>query len=223
MYLSWTLVLVLMVVPGTQSFLLRADDATKIVRIRARRRTEMYQLPSKMEEERVLINQPYTISSLDSLHDFMQFIDESPRDSLAVIKFHANSCQMCKRVQHRYQKLARYFKEAPISFARVEKSVHPDIFVTLNVQTYPFIQVYRNGLCVASHGIQSEKTFEPMLHDTIQKELDMSPDNWESFLEAFSGPIRESTNKLEKLRSLLSKETSEENNPALATSTLDSR
>lgn len=140
---------------------------------------------------------------LTSLENFVHYIDDGDADSLSVIKFHAKSCRLCKRVDLRYQKMARFYANAPVRFAKVEKSAHPQLFQTLDVQTYPFIQIYRNGQCVASHGIPSETAFEPKLHDTIQQELSMSSQDWNTFLTAFAEPIHQSSKKLETLRGML--------------------
>ena len=145
------------------------------------------------------------ISSLKSLEEFLDYVDEAPQDSLAVIKFYTKSCQLCKRIELKYKKMARYYQAAPICFAEIEKAVHhQELFTTLQVNTYPFIQIYRNGLCVASHGTESDTMFERLVHDTIQRELSMTPSDWDGFLTAFAGPITKSTEKLNDLRQLLS-------------------
>lgn len=142
------------------------------------------------------------VDKLASLDDFLNYIDGAPKNSLAVIKFYAKSCPLCKRIEVKYKKMSRYYFMAPIQFAEIEKTAHPDLFSTLGVETYPFIQIYRNGQCVASHGTESEKTFEPIVHDTIQRELSMTSEDWDSFLQAFAEPIQVSMKKLETLRAM---------------------
>ncbi len=155
---------------------------------------------NQKESAVVTSNAAPKIHNLQSLDDFMNYIDSSPTDSLAVIKFYAKSCPLCKRIELKYKKMSRFYQNAPIQFAEIEKTAHPELFPTLGVDTYPFIQIYRNGQCVAAHGTESDKTFEPIVHDTIQRELSMTPDDWNAFLTAFEAPIRASTKKLDNLR-----------------------
>ena len=140
------------------------------------------------------------IQNLKSLDEFLNYIDSAPQDSLAVVKFFAKSCPLCKKIELKYKKMARFYQTAPIQFAEIEKTVHPGLFVTLGVETYPFIQIYRNGQCVAAHGTESDKMFEPIVNDTIQRELTMTPEDWNTFLTTFSAPIQASTEKLNTLR-----------------------
>ena len=145
---------------------------------------------------------PPIVHRLQSLGDFLNYIDSAPRDSLSVVKFYANSCPMCKRIELKYKKMARVYQNEPIQFAEIEKTAHSGLFPTLGVETYPYIQIYRNGQCVAAHGCESDKIFEPMVNDTIQRELQMTTDDWNSFLTAFAGPIQASSDKVDSLRSV---------------------
>lgn len=156
------------------------------------------------------------VHRLQSLDDFLNYIDSAPQDSLAVIKYYANSCPLCKRIELKYKKMSRFYQTAPIQFAEIEKTAHPDLFPTLGVDTYPYIQIYRNGQCVAAHGTESDKTFEPMVNDTIQRELLMEPGDWESFLTAFAAPIQASTNKVNTLRTLQQQQQQQQSTSAQA-------
>eukprot|EP00977_Amphora_coffeiformis_P028746 scaffold36845_cov168-Amphora_coffeaeformis.AAC.4 len=146
---------------------------------------------------------PPKIMGLKTLQDFLDFVDNAPPDSLSVIKFYGKSCPLCKRIEMKYKKMAHFYQKAPIRFAEVEKTVHPDLCSTLGVDRFPYIQIYRISQCVASHGTESDKTFGPIVNDTIQRELMMRPEDWDAFLTAFAEPIRRSTDKLETLRSML--------------------
>lgn len=148
------------------------------------------------------------VQRLQSLDDFLNYIDSAPQDSLLVVKYYANSCPLCKRIELKYKKMARFYQTAPIQFAEIEKTAHPDIFPTLGVSTYPYIQIYRNGQCVAGHGTESDKSFEPVVNDTIQRELQMTTDDWDSFLSAFAGYIQASAAKMDALRAMQSSSSS---------------
>ena len=145
---------------------------------------------------------PHKIISLKSLEDFLDYIDDAPKDSLSVVKYYAKSCPLCRRIEVKYKKMAHFYQKAPIRFAEIEKTAHPDLSTTLGVDRYPFIQIFRNGLVVASHGTESDKTFGPIVNDTIQRELMMGKEDWDAFLTTFAEPIRQISDKVQELRSL---------------------
>jgi thiol-disulfide isomerase/thioredoxin len=142
------------------------------------------------------------IESLTSLDTFCDYIDNAPVDSLVAVKFYGKSCPLCKRVALKYKKIARFYAKAPIQFAEIEKTVHSQLFDTLKVTTFPYLQIYRNGQCIASHGTESETMFERIVHDTIQNFLMMQPDQWESFLTSFAEPIGKATKNYQSMREL---------------------
>jgi thiol-disulfide isomerase/thioredoxin len=142
-----------------------------------------------------------SVQRLSNLVDFLHFIDSAPPNSLVVIKFFGNSCPLCRKIEMKYKKMARYYGPvAPIQFAEIEKRAYPPLFTALGIESFPYIQIYRNGQCVASHGTESDVTFEPIVKDTIERELLMSMDDWNAFLTAFAIPIQASTAKLNELR-----------------------
>ena len=102
----------------------------------------------------------------------------------------------------KYKKMAHFYQTAPIRFAQVDKAIHADFCTILGVDRFPFIQIYRNGQCVASHGTESDKTFGPIVNDTIQRELLMRSEEWEAFLTTFAETIRQGSEKMQTLRDL---------------------
>ena len=118
------------------------------------------------------------------------------------VKFYGKSCPLCKRVALKYKKMAKIYSKAPIEFAEIEKTVHPNLFETLEVTTFPYLQIYRNGQCIASHGTESAQLFESIVNDTIQQFLMMQSNDWDSFLSAFAGPIQKSTENLQTARDM---------------------
>jgi thiol-disulfide isomerase/thioredoxin len=148
---------------------------------------------------------PGKVQRLGNLSDFLQFIDSAPLNSLVVVKFFGQSCPLCRKIEIKYKKMASYYGSvAPIQFAEIEKRAHPPLFATLGIESFPYIQIYRNGQCVASHGTESDTTFEPMVKDTIERELLMSVEDWSAFLTVFAAPIQATTAKLDTLRDSLS-------------------
>jgi len=146
---------------------------------------------------------PPKVHTLKSVDTFLSFIDDAPKDSLVVIKYFGESCPLCRKIEMKYKKMARFYAKAPIRFGEVgRRGAHKELFPTLGVNVYPHIQIYRNGQCVAAHGTESDVTFEAVVHDTIQRELAMTSEDWESFLTAFAEPIGQATQKLEDVRLL---------------------
>ena len=146
---------------------------------------------------------PASVQRLASLEDFLTFVDDAPQDSLSVVKFFSKNCPLCRRIELKYKKMAHFYQKASIQFSEIERSAHAELFPTLGVNTFPFLQIYRNSACVAAHGTENEKTFEPIVHDTIQRELLMTQQEWDDFVTTFAAPIQVSTEKLERVRSLL--------------------
>lgn len=139
---------------------------------------------------------------LQSLDDFLDYIDSAPADSLSVIKFYSRSCPLCKRIEMKYKKMAHVYQNAPIRFAQVDKAINADFCTILGIDRFPYIQIYRNGQCVAAHGTDSDKTFGPIVNDTIQRELSMRQDEWDAFLTAFAEPIRQGSERIQNVRDL---------------------
>jgi thiol-disulfide isomerase/thioredoxin len=154
--------------------------------------------------ERPLETAPSTkwIQSLTSLDAFCDYVNDAPVDSLVAVKFYGKSCPLCKRVALKYKKIARFYAKAPIRFAEIEKTVHSQLFDTLEITTFPYLQIYRNGQCIASHGTESETMFERIVNDTIQNFLMMQSDHWESFLTSFAEPIGKATDNYKTVRAL---------------------
>ena len=151
-----------------------------------------------------LVSTTTTISSLTSLDDYFNLIENTPKDSLVVVKYYAKVCPLCRRVAPKYKKMARMYQQQqqPIHFCEIEKSVCPTLFDTMQVTTFPFIQVFRNGLCIASHGTQSLSTFEPIVKDTVQHFLNMNQNeqHWNAFLTTFQEPIAKATSNLDTMK-----------------------
>mmetsp|Transcript_44379 Transcript_44379/g.107349 ORF Transcript_44379/g.107349 Transcript_44379/m.107349 type:complete len:281 (+) Transcript_44379:200-1042(+) len=144
------------------------------------------------------------VQNLASLDEFVDCIENAPPDKLVVVKFYGRSCPLCKRTKPRYQKMAKFYSKAPtiIQFVEIEKTVHPQLFDTLEVTTFPFIQMYRNNQCIASHGTVSSEMFDDVCKDTIQQFLGLSKGQWNTFLETFEEPIRKATQNYESIRKI---------------------
>jgi Thioredoxin len=145
------------------------------------------------------------IQTLESVSNFLNYIDHAPRNSLAVVEFYGTNCPMCKRVSLKYKKIAKTYSPYGVMFAEMANHHHAasqnkHIMDVLNIRKFPFLHVYRNGQCVAAHGTESSATFEAIVTDTIERELSMSEQDWDEFLSAFSRHIQQGTDQIHQLR-----------------------
>lgn len=141
------------------------------------------------------------IDKFDSVDAFLTAIDTAPPDSLVVVKYYSTSCPLCKRVALKYKKLARYYSTAPIRFCEMPKTATTaPLFATDTITTFPYLQIYRNGQCVASHGTQSASMFERIVNDSIFRFLAMSPEDWYQFLTSYGAMIQKATDHVQTLR-----------------------
>jgi hypothetical protein len=102
-----------------------------------------------------------------------------------------------KKMAHR---LASTDTPVPIKFISVETTANPKIIEKLGVKKFPFLQIYRNGECVASFGTGPAHNFQSIVGDTIEQKLKMSVEDWEAFRKEFQSEIANSIDNLEFLR-----------------------
>jgi len=88
--------------------------------------------------------------------DFLDQIDTAPPNDLTVVLFFAHYCKTCHRTIVPFKQLANNYKSQSLSlssvrFTRFETSVlSPKQFQSLGIDRVPFLQIYRNGICVSS-------------------------------------------------------------------------
>jgi len=86
--------------------------------------------------------------------DFLDQIDTAPPNDLTVVLFFAHYCKTCHRTIVPFKQLANNYKSLSLSsvrFTRFETSVlSPKQFQSLGIDRVPFLQIYRNGICVSS-------------------------------------------------------------------------
>lgn len=97
-------------------------------------------------------------------------------------------------------RLASTDTPVPIKFISVETTANPKIIEKLGVKKFPFLQIYRNGECVASFGTGPAHNFQSIVGDTIEQKLKMSVEDWEAFRKEFQSEIANSIDNLEFLR-----------------------
>lgn len=91
--------------------------------------------------------------------DFLDQIDTAPPNDLTVVLFFAHYCKTCHRTIVPFKQLANNYlslssshpSQSSVRFVRFETSVlSPKQFLSLGIDRVPFLQIYRNGICVSS-------------------------------------------------------------------------
>jgi thiol-disulfide isomerase/thioredoxin len=104
----------------------------------------------------------------------------SSSSELVVVHYHANYCKTCQRAGIKLNKLARDF--AKISFAKAEVQLFlPTPSQTLNslgVSRFPFVQIYRRGVRVASFSTGPSHLFEGKVCKALLDCLNRSDEQW---------------------------------------------
>jgi hypothetical protein len=128
------------------------------------------------------------VHTLTSTQEFLDCIDQAAIKELTIVLFHAHYCKVCQRSNIQYRKVA--YRYPDIQFCRLETShFSSEHLRSLGVTRLPFVQIYRNQICVASFSTRNE--LEKSLTHTI--ELCQSRDvlQWKSFWDAHQVEIAE--------------------------------
>lgn len=137
------------------------------------------------------------VQTLDSSRAMLSAIETARENQLVVVFFHAHYCKLCQRSNIQYRKVAHRHHE--IRFTRLETShlTSPQLR-DLGVSKLPWVQIYRNAICVASFGTQKE--LERCLTDTIISCQERTIPQWMQFMSDFEKEISEN----KRARTLLS-------------------
>jgi len=82
--------------------------------------------------------------------DLLTQIDTAPPNDLTIVLFFAHYCKTCQRAFAPYKQLANDATQ-DLHFCRLETSaLSPKQFASMGIDRVPFLQIYRNGICVAS-------------------------------------------------------------------------
>lgn len=131
------------------------------------------------------------VELISTTSDLANFIRGNPEENdLVVVKYYAHYCKICQRAGMQYKKIATEYPN--LSFGKVESMVFPDSANTLRslgVSKFPFVQIFRNGQCVASFSTGPSHLFVKRVRDTIDTCLRRTPDEWNSFLSDFATEI----------------------------------
>mmetsp|Transcript_21948 Transcript_21948/g.45123 ORF Transcript_21948/g.45123 Transcript_21948/m.45123 type:complete len:450 (-) Transcript_21948:33-1382(-) len=90
--------------------------------------------------------------------DLLDQIDTAPPNDLTVVLFFAHYCKTCQRAFAPYKQLANNQNKG-VHFCRLETSaLTPKQFFSLGIDRLPFLQIYRNQICVASFSATQKVT-----------------------------------------------------------------
>jgi thiol-disulfide isomerase/thioredoxin len=145
--------------------------------------------------------EPFALS-LRSTQEFLSFIDEGRPNRLKVVKYYANYCKVCQRTRLIYLRMAKVESDPNLEFATVEISAlgGGSIAKSLGVTKTPFIQIYRNGSCVASFSTGPAHNFSRKAGATLDLCKSRTDEEWEIFLDEFKENILEQEQAIDALR-----------------------
>ena len=143
------------------------------------------------------------IKTFTSIIECFDTIDNALPNQLTVVLYFAHYCKLCHQTNIPYKKLAYSYEEKQassieddnnlprnIQFTRIETSVlNKHQFQSLGIRRVPFVQIYRNQICIASFSTNF-KTLEKQLTDTIQITQQRSITDWLSFCNQYDNEIQ---------------------------------
>lgn len=91
-----------------------------------------------------------SVETITNAMDLLDSIETAPPNDLTIVLFFAHYCKTCQRAFAPYKQLANTATQG-IRFVRFETSgLMPKQFRGLGIDRVPFLQIYRNGICVSS-------------------------------------------------------------------------
>jgi len=91
-----------------------------------------------------------SVQTITNAVDLLDQIDKAPPNDLTIVLFFAHYCKTCQRAFVPYKQLANAASNNT-RFVRFEtSSLTPKQFRSMGIDRVPFLQIYRNGICVSS-------------------------------------------------------------------------
>jgi len=139
--------------------------------------------------------------------DLLDEIDTAPSNILSVVLFFANYCKMCQQAIIPFKQVANDMAER-VRFIRYETSaLSPKEFKSMGIDKLPFLQIYRNGICVASFSATQKisKTSRKMvLRPRLLEHIDTcerrSLADWSTFRDCYDKEIEANKAARAKIR-----------------------
>eukprot|EP00537_Pseudo-nitzschia_pungens_P008420 CAMPEP_0172378990 /NCGR_PEP_ID=MMETSP1060-20121228/69701_1 /TAXON_ID=37318 /ORGANISM="Pseudo-nitzschia pungens, Strain cf. cingulata" /LENGTH=345 /DNA_ID=CAMNT_0013106723 /DNA_START=175 /DNA_END=1210 /DNA_ORIENTATION=- len=134
--------------------------------------------------------------------DLFDSIDNAPPNELTVVLCFAHYCKTCQRANIPFKQLAYGHEQGSTTsphtrFVRLETSaLSPHQFRSLGIDRLPFLQIYRNGICVASCSAvervgrtSTRLVLRPRLLEALEVCRGRSASGWVAFRKAFAPEI----------------------------------
>ena len=140
------------------------------------------------------------ICTLSSGSQLVRTINDQKKPT--VVLYHSHFEEACKRAQHQYRRLAEGPHGKDFFLARIETSVLSDSTLQeLGITTYPFVQVFKDGKCVASFSIPLSYMFNRLMGDSLKLIKQRSREQWEEFYTEYNYEIQSIQQVIARLRS----------------------
>jgi thiol-disulfide isomerase/thioredoxin len=154
------------------------------------------------------------VTAIRGTRQFLNTIENAPKDGLVVIKFHAKYCKICARVTLKFKKMAHQLSnegtQVPITFAGIEHTENSVLCSALGVKKFPYLMMFRNMECVASFSTGPAHNFRRAVGGTIKDRLATTDTEWEKIRSDLAEEIAYGREQIRLMR--LDAEAEENNN-----------
>jgi hypothetical protein len=155
--------------------------------------TEVLEIPDQPPDRRELQS---PVTTFTTVEECLNSMDESTSD-LTVILFFAHYCKKCHQANIPYKRLA--YSNPDTTFTRLETSLMTSQQLkSLGVSRVPFLQIYRNGICVASFATPWK--LETQLADTLELCQRRSVSDWLAFCQQHDNDIQSNKQTRQHIR-----------------------
>jgi hypothetical protein len=138
---------------------------------------------------------PTPVTTFTSITECLDSIDNAPPNEFMVLLYFAHYCRMCHQANIPFKKLA--YANPDVRFTRLETSVLTSKQIqSLGISRVPFVQIFRNGVCVAS--FSTKWRLESVLRETLSVCQQRSLGDWQSFCNQYNHDIQ--LNKMARAR-----------------------
>lgn len=137
------------------------------------------------------------VTTFTSIVECLDSIDNAQPNELMVLLYFAHYCRMCHQANIPFKKLA--YSNPDVKFTRLETSVLTSKQLrSMGISKVPFVQIYRNGICVAS--FSTKWRLESALRETLSLCQRRSLGDWQSFCYQYDDEIHLNKKARERLR-----------------------
>jgi len=155
-----------------------------------------YQQPPELSTAPLIIN-------IESRQAFIERTGSQPDNELLVLLYYAHYCRKCQRSMVHLKKMASQYQTTNVRFAHMEstRQFSSDELRALGVTKFPYVQIFRQGECVASFAPMPY--FDRAVRSAVEEALNR-PD-WNAFMTQFYAEIkanRDARNAMSESRKL---------------------